>query len=318
MDKVKLGNTGIEVSKIGFGVLPMGGSQMNLTVEEGARVISHALSKGINFFDTAQYYDTYKYMAPAFKDLAEKPVISSKCLYSSYDEMMNAIDEALSALSLDVIDIFLLHEVRSIADYEARSGAVSALLDAKKAGKIRAAGLSTHHQDVCMFASSLDEMDVVFPLINKDGLGIRSGEGFGSAEGMAKAIESCSHAGKGLYAMKVLGGGNLSGSYVECMNYVYNLPGVSSLVLGFTDNDQVDAAVSYAEGKLPEDYKPDISMKRMYINQEDCEGCGSCMERCPAKAISRNKNGLCEIDHDICLTCGYCAPVCPVRALIMY
>ena len=61
-----------------------------------------------------------------------------------------------------------------------------------------------------------------------------------------------------------------------------------------------------------------ISKKKVYINQEDCEGCGSCKAACPAGAIFYNENGLAEVDHEKCLTCGYCSPVCPVRAVIMY
>ena len=58
LKKVFLGNTGIEVSIAGFGVLPIGPSQLALPVEEGANIIKHALKNGINFLDTAQYYRT--------------------------------------------------------------------------------------------------------------------------------------------------------------------------------------------------------------------------------------------------------------------
>ena len=59
MKKNKLGSTNIYVSEIGFGVLTMGGSQLDLPIDEGAELIKYALSRGINFFDTAQYYETY-------------------------------------------------------------------------------------------------------------------------------------------------------------------------------------------------------------------------------------------------------------------
>ena len=51
MKKKVLGNTGIEVSIAGFGVLPMGPSQLALTVEEGAEIIRYALKNGINFYN---------------------------------------------------------------------------------------------------------------------------------------------------------------------------------------------------------------------------------------------------------------------------
>ena len=58
MKKNRLGNTDIFVSPVSFGVLTVGNTQLNLPVEEGAALIKYAVSKGINFFDTAQYYRT--------------------------------------------------------------------------------------------------------------------------------------------------------------------------------------------------------------------------------------------------------------------
>ncbi|MDR3242757.1 MAG: 4Fe-4S binding protein, partial [Clostridiales Family XIII bacterium] len=161
-------------------------------------------------------------------------------------------------------------------------------------------------------------IDVIFPLINFRGLGVRNGNRAGSREEMAAAIETASAAGKGVFAMKVFGGGNLSGSYREALDYVKNLPGVTSMMIGFGYRHEIDRIVEYAEGRLDPDYNPDISKKRIRIDQGDCEGCGLCVERCPNRAIFRNANGLAEVNHRLCLTCGYCAPVCPVRAIIMF
>ena len=316
-----LGNSGIKVSRIGFGVLPIGASQKDLTIEEGSRLIVYAMERGITFFDTAQYYDTYRYMRPAFEAMRGKgidPVVSSKCLSGSRRAMADAIEEARMELDMDVIDIFLLHEVRSLDDLRSRRGAWEYLLEAREKGIVRAIGLSTHHQDVAEAAADISGCDVVFPLINKDGLGIRLGGGPGTAEGMRMAIDRCANAGKGVYAMKVFGGGNLTGSYMECMDYVNGIDSVSSMVIGFTTEEEIDRACEYADGTIDPAYRPDISDKKMVINKEDCIGCLSCMKRCPNDAIFISSCGLPEIDRSVCLTCGYCAPVCPSRALIMF
>ena len=118
--------------------------------------------------------------------------------------------------------------------------------------------------------------------------------------------------------MKAFGGGNLTGSYLEALDYVRDLPGVDSIMIGFGSKEEVDRIVEYAEGTIDPDYIPDVSKKRIRIDQGDCEGCGACITRCPNKAIFRNGNGLAQVDPSICLTCGYCAPVCPVRAIIMF
>lgn len=323
MKKNKLGNTDIYVTPIGLGVMTIGFSQLQLPIEEGAKVVRYAYDKGINLFDTAQYYETYPYIREAFKDVdmsldnPDRPVIASKCLESSYEEMEAAIQECLEALDIDRIDIFKLHEVRQDPDFDNRAGAWQCLQDYKAKGIISAIGVSTHHVDVVERMAKTPECDIVFPLINYAGLGIRRGSGPATAEEMEAAIQMCIDAGKGIFAMKAFGGGNLTGTYMKSLNYVSEL-GCHSIMVGMGKLSEVDDLVAYAEGKLPPDYQPDIRFKKIKIDQGDCEGCLTCVDRCPNKAIFVNDSGLAEVDHDICLTCGYCAPVCPVRAIIMW
>lgn len=318
MKKKMLGNTGIEVSVAGFGVLPIGPSQLALSVEEGAAVIRYALKQGINFIDTAQYYRAYPYISKALEDKDSRDVvICSKSLCCDYDGMMEAIGEARETLGRDVIDIFLMHEVRS-GQLEQRAGAWKALRDAREQGFVRAIGLSTHHVDVTRAAASMEDLDVVFPLINYAGLGIRNGDWFATREEMMDAITLCHRAGKGIFSMKVFGGGNLTHHYQEALDYVFSKPEIDSVMIGFGKTGEVDDLLCYLDGAMEPSYNPDVSKKKVYINQEDCEGCGSCKRACPAGAIFYNENGLAQVDHDKCLTCGYCSPVCPVRAIIMY
>ena len=321
MKKVNLGNTGLSVSICGFGVLPMGPAQLALPVPEGAAIIRHALDHGINFLDTAQYYRTYPYIKEALAGGTggqyDDVVICSKSLASDYEGMMDAVLEARSALGRDVIDIFLMHEVRSGQLIE-RAGAWQALLDARDRGLVRAIGLSTHHVDVVQAAAFIDSMDVVFPLINYAGLGIRRGNEFTSASEMMSAIEACHGAGKGVFSMKAFGGGALTTNYQEALDYVFGAAAIDSVMIGFGKISDVDDILSYLNGTMDASYQPDVSEKRVHVNQEDCEGCGACKNACPAGAIYWNDSGLAAVDHEKCLTCGYCSPVCPVRAVIMY
>ena len=317
MKKVQLGNTDLMVTPIGFGVLTVGNTQLNLPVKEGAEVLRYALERGINFLDTAQYYETYPYIREALKGTDFKPVIASKCLDYTYDEMQYAIDEALREMDLEYIDIFLLHEVRHGSDWDDRAGAWRCLQDNKAAGKVKYIGVSTHHVDVAERMADIPECDILFPLINFKSLGIRYGAEPGTKEQMEAAIKKNADAGKGIFAMKALGGGVLTGSYIEALDYVSAVEGMDSIMMGFGTKEQVDRAIEYAEGTIDRNYVPDISKKKIRVDQGDCEGCGACIDRCPNKAIFRNANGLADVNHDICMTCGYCAPVCPVRAIIM-
>lgn len=323
MQKNKLGNTDLFVTSIGLGVLTIGNTQLDLPLQEGAEVVRYAYEKGINLFDTAQYYETYPYIREAFKgiDMSEnnpdRPIIASKSLDCTYDEMEAAILECLDALGLDKIDIFKMHEVRQDPDWKNRAGAWQCLLDYKAKGIVKAIGVSTHHIDIVERMASVPECDIVFPLINYAGLGIRKGAESGTAEEMAAAIQKCIAAGKGVFAMKAFGGGNLTGTYMKSLNYVRDL-GCHSIMIGMGFKHEVDDIVAYAEGRLPEDYQPDVKHKKIHIDQGDCEACGACLKRCPNKAIYWNDQGLADVNYDICLTCGYCAPVCPVRAIIMW
>lgn len=323
MDKVKLGNTDLYVTPVGMGVLTIGNTQLDLPLDEGAEIVRYAWEKGINFFDTAQYYQTYPYIREAFKDIDmsagsdRRPIISSKCLNYTYDTMEMAIKECLEALRLKTIDIFKMHEVRQAPDWDYRAGAWQCLKDYKAKGIVKAIGISTHHVDVVEQMAGVAECDVVFPLINYAGLGIRKGAGNGTAEEMAAAIHKCIAAGKGVFAMKAFGGGNLTGNYMKALNYVRDL-GCHSIMIGMGKKGEIDNLVDYARHKLADDFQPNVKFKRIHIDQGDCEGCMSCLDRCPNKAIFVNVNGLADIDHSICLTCGYCAPVCPVRAIIMW
>ena len=323
MKRIKLGNTNIEVTTVGLGVLTIGNTQLDLSLEEGADVVRYAYDRGINFFDTAQYYRTYDYIREAFRDVdmspenSERPVIASKSLDFSYRGMEDAIKECLHALDMEYIDVFLLHEVRQDPDWDNRSGAWQCLIDYREKGIVGAIGVSTHHVDVVEKMAEAAECDVVFPLINYAGLGIRKGDGQGTAHEMALAISRCLCEGKGVFSMKAFGGGNLSANYRGALDYVKDL-GVHSIMVGMGKREEIDRLCEWAEGSLDPAYEPDVSHKKIHVDQGDCEGCGNCIARCPNKAIFRNERGLADIDHEICLTCGYCAPVCPVRAIIMW
>ncbi len=318
MKQVILGNIGISVSKIGIGSLTVGESQLNLSIKEGSEVIRYALLQGINFIDTAQYYRTYPYIREALKDFMDKggkrPVICSKSLAHTYTDMKEAISEALSELKLSYIDIFLLHEVRT---GENRDGALRALIEAKKDGKIKAIGISTHHIDVVSEYAENSNIEVIFPLINCESLGIRKGDNPGTKEEMVEAIKKAHNNGIGIFAMKAFGGGHLTAKYIEALDYVFSLDCIDSVMIGFGKKEEVDKAIAYEKGSLPRDYNPDVSMKKTYIEPGVCEGCGNCIKRCPNKAIYRGEDMLAHIDESLCMTCGYCAPVCPVRGIIL-
>ncbi len=316
MKNTLLGNTGLSVSRVGMGALPIGPNQRNLSVEQGADVIKYALQQGINFIDTAQCYKTYPYIKEALRSSNYEPVICSKCLGDSYDIMKDAVEEARSNLDRDVIDIFLLHEVRT-GRFQHKLGAWEYLNEAKAKGLVKAIGISTHNIDVTNEIAKVEECDVVFPLINYAGLGVRNYNEAGTVEDMEKAIAACYKAGKGIFSMKAFGGGNLTVSYQKALDYIFARKDIDSVIVGFTTPKEIDDMIDYLDGRMDPSYNPDVTSKKMWVEESDCEGCGSCLKACQSQAIFYNDKGLAQIDEEKCITCGYCAAACPVRAMIM-
>ncbi|MDO4622674.1 MAG: aldo/keto reductase [Eubacteriales bacterium] len=326
MEYNQLGKSEIIVSQVGFGVHPLGPSRRNLSPEDGAALMCYAYEKGIRFFDTAQFYHTYHYLRLALEKMRESeafeelPVISSKSLACTYEEMQEAIEEALEETGLPYIDIFLLHQATPGYEEE-REGALRALIEAKEQGKVHAIGISTHHQDQVRNAVAHPEFDVVFALYNYAGLGIRDGENAGTAEGMRDAIRCCRDAGLGVYTMKVFGGGNLTSDYQQAAAHVFveckEL--IPSAMVGFTSVQEVDELLSLLDGTMESSYQPAIDEKKLQVDREDCMGCGTCVQICASGAMHYSKvDGLAEIDYDRCVGCNYCAIACPERAIVLW
>jgi len=179
LHKTQLGKTGLQVSELCFGVLPMGPNQFGLPPEQGGELIARAVRGGVNFLDSAQSYRTYAHIKNALERLGDKGkdvIISTKSAATTYDDMKKAVEEARIALGRDVLDIFHLHAARiDRSVFQTRAGALQCLVDMKAKGFIKAVGISTHSVDVVRATASIDALDVVFPIINIEGLGILHG-----------------------------------------------------------------------------------------------------------------------------------------------
>ncbi|MDF2677115.1 MAG: aldo/keto reductase [Bacillota bacterium] len=313
MNKVILGKTKIEVTEICFGCLPFGPLQKNLTPEDAAEVLTYGLDLGINFLDTAQAYKTYEPIKIALSNRKNRPIIATKSAAESYEDMEFAINEALSKMGIEYIDIFHLHAARAGADtLEKRKGAIDCLLDYKSKGIIKAIGVSTHNVKLVETLAKTEYIDIVFPLINIVGRGILQG----SVKDMKNAISLCEQNGKGIYLMKALGGGTLIDDYENAMEYARNLSKNYSIAVGMISKEEVTFNVNYFNGI--KDFKKIREIKNeknVIVFQSQCISCGKCMETCHSDAISYNEDNKAEIDKLKCLQCGYCVATCPRFAI---
>jgi aryl-alcohol dehydrogenase-like predicted oxidoreductase len=310
MKRVALGNTGVEVTELCFGTLTMSRLQTNMPPEDGGPVIARALDLGVDFIDTGQVYRTYDHVAAAIRGRAHKPVIATKSHAATYDDMKVAVEEALSSMGLDRIDIFLLHLVRSEEHYRERAGALECLLEYKQKGLIRAVGLSTHTIEGIEPALNHPEMQVVLPCVNRKGLGINDGE----LDDMLPILRQLRSMRKGIYAMKPLGGGHLFNEVESSLNYVRSLGVVDSLAVGMKSVAEVEMnACIFNDQPVPAEVKERARQvsKKLIIYHRICQGCGSCVERCDQGALNIVDEKA-VVDESKCILCGYCAEECPV------
>jgi len=305
----ELGNTGIIVSRLCFGSLTIGPLQANLEINEGADLISKALNGGINFIDTAKFYNTYPYIKRALENAnRDDIVISSRSYDYTYEGMKESVEESLRELEIDHIDIFGLHEQESIYTLRGHSEAIEYLKEAKSKGLIRAIGVSTHNISVVEAVCNMKEIDVIHPILNHAGLGI----GDGSVDDMLKAIEKAKSAGKGIYTMKPLGGGNLIEDTKTCFDFLLSNNNIDSIAVGMQWEDEITANIAVFEGRVvPDDVLVKLrNTKRRLLIQDWCEGCGKCVERCTSGAL-KIINNKCVVDTKLCRLCSYCSSVCP-------
>lgn len=310
MKRVSLGNTGIEVSEMCFGTLTVSYLQANVPVAEASPVIGRALDLGVDFVDTAQGYRTYEHVAAAIKGRKEKPIVATKSHARTYDDMKNAVEEALSVMGLDHLDIFLLHLVRSEEDFQRRNDALKCLLEYKQKGIIRATGLSTHTLEGLRPALKHPEIEVVLPCINRKGLGINDG----TLDELLPLLRELQTIGKGVYAMKPLGGGHLFDDVVDSLNYIRGLDGVDAIAVGMKSVAEVEMNVCVFDDRpVLDDVKEKAKQvsKRLIIYPHICQGCGSCIEHCDQEALSLVDEKS-VVDESKCILCGYCAEECPV------
>ncbi|MDF2889711.1 MAG: aldo/keto reductase [Clostridia bacterium] len=308
MDYRYLGSTGLLVSRLCYGTLTIGPLQAKLSVEEGSELLKEAFDRGINFLDTAELYNNYDYIKHAVKGRRNKVIISAKSYAYSNETAEASLQKAMREIGTDYIDIFSLHEQESEHTIRGHYEALTYFMRAKEKGYIRTLGISTHTVAAVEAALKYPEIQVLHPIINKAGLGILDGK----AEDMLKAIERAAQAGKGIYSMKALGGGNLIHSAKECFDFVLGNQNINAVAVGMQSKAEIINNIAVFEGKeASEEIKNQISSKKRRLMIDFwCTGCGSCSEKCQQKAIIV-KNGKAEVNPEKCVLCGYCSAYCP-------
>ena len=308
-NRIQLGQTGLMISRLVFGVLPMGPLQANLSPEQGGELIRYAAERGVNLFDTAEMYGTYRHLHEGLKGFSGKVHIASKTHATTAADARKHVERALHEIDIEYLDIVHMHCARVADPFTERAEVLKELLKLKAEGLLRHIGLSSHYICAIEEAAKHPEIAVVHPLINSRGMGILDG----SREEMAAAIAGCAVAGKGVYAMKALAGGNFISDARNKFRYVLGLEGVHGLAVGMLSKEEIDG--NYAlicEDREDEVLWHKLEQKRREIKimENFCKGCGACVPACTNQGITI-EDGKAKIRREDCILCGYCAAACP-------
>jgi predicted aldo/keto reductase-like oxidoreductase len=222
--------------------------------------------------------------------------------------MRRSLEQACRELGRDYIDIFMLHEQVSALTLRGHADALACLVDAKRQGLIRAVGVSTHSVAVVRAAAVHDQIDVIHPLLNRDGIGIPDGR----PGDMLAAIATAAAAGKGIYTMKALGGGHLLADAAGALRWVLAQAGISAVAVGMQSEAEVSFNCAVFSGATPDArIAAQVGRQPRRLLVEDwCQGCGRCADKCPTGAMSVVA-GKAVCDPAGCLLCGYCGAYCP-------
>jgi len=252
----KLGRTGEKVSAIGLGGYHIGLPQDR---DVGIRIIRHAIDRGITFMDNCWDYldgESERRMGKALCDgYREKVFLMTKFDGRTKKATSEQIDESLQRLQTDHVDLMQYHENIRMEDpdrFFAPEGPLQALLEAKKAGKIRFIGF-TGHKDPAVHLRMLEvaaankfRFDSCQMPLNVMDAHFRS---FGH-QVLPRLVEQ----GIAVLGMKPLGDGNVlkSGKVtaIECLHYALTLP-TSVVITGCDSMERVDQAIEAVETFKP-------------------------------------------------------------------
>jgi hypothetical protein len=198
MQKRTLGKTGLKVSVIGFGGIPI----QKLPLREARNLVKRVIDAGINFFDTAQGYgDSEIKIGEGIKKRREECILATKSPCRTAKEAISHVEKSLLRLKTDYIDLYQIHHVSKSHELEqvlAPGGALEGLIKLKEEGKIKHIGITGHNPDLlCRALEQSEKLETVqFPFNI-----IEDGENERALLEMAKKLEV------GTIIMKPLGGG---------------------------------------------------------------------------------------------------------------
>ncbi|MGV8146926.1 MAG: aldo/keto reductase [Alkaliphilus sp.] len=318
MNKRKLGMTNWQVGVVGFGGIPI----QRLEEREAIDLIRLAIEEGMDFIDTARAYEnSEELIGKAIQGYRYNLFIATKTMAKKYESMKREIEISLKTLNIDTIDLYQTHLVKTKDQYDkimSEDGAYRALEEAKKEGKIKEIGLTTHSLDILELAIDSGKFATVqFP--------------YNVIERQAEALFKRAYEKNiGVIVMKPLAGGALNEGNLA-LKFILENPHISVIIPGMDKTEQVyeNAGVGKYTIPLRQDEREKLEELAKLLGQKFCRRCGYCLP-CPQE-IDIPTNLLFEVyytRYDLknwakdrystlphkaseCIKCGVCEKRCP-------
>lgn len=312
-----LGKTGLNISRLGFGGIPI-----QRIDAAGTKVLMHQLKDaGINYIDTARGYTVSEsYLGEALEGIREHFVLATKSMARTKNAMAADIETSLANLRTDYIDLYQVHNPNpaQLEQVCGPDGALQALLEAKEAGKIGHIGITAHSAEVFERALNLNWVEtIMFPynIVETQG---------------EKLIRRCAEKNIGFIAMKPLAGGALEDATLA-LRFLCADENVSVVIPGMAAPEELQqnlAAVNDTAPLSPEE-KEKILQIRSTLGTQFCRRCGYCLPCREGIAIpsvflfegylsryglaewARDRYNALSVKASACIGCGACESRCP-------
>ena len=323
MEYTNLGNTGLKVSRLGFGGIPI----QRITQEEATALIRKLPEYGINYIDTARGYTvSEEYLGIAMEGIRDKFVLATKSMARTREAMEKDIETSLKNLRTDHIDLYQVHNAppAQMKLVTGEGGALEALLEAKAAGKIGHIGITAHEIGTFEMGLEMDWVEtIMFPY------------NFVELQA-ADLIRKCAEKGKGFICMKPLAGGAIENAPLA-MRFIASNKDITVNIPGMANEDELKQNVAAAcdPAPLSEDDLKEVQNIRDTLGNQFCRRCNYCqpctmginisfcftingyLTRYGLKdwAIGRYK-GM-AVEPNACIECGMCESRCPYHLPII-
>ena len=220
MDKIRLGKTNMMVSRLGFGGIPI----QRLSDDDAVDVVGRCIDMGATFIDTANAYSTSEErIGRAIAGRRAGLILATKSTSRDREGVEKHLNQSLEKLGIDYIDLYQFHGVSTSADLERvldPNGPRAVVEEAKKAGKIRHIGITSHSMDTAKEAVKSDQFEtIMFPF------------NFIANEAAEELLPLAREHDVGFIVMKAMGGGMLENAtiafkYLLQFRDLIHIPGI--------------------------------------------------------------------------------------------